>query len=135
MNLGNQNKIIFFIYLTIIFSIFISFNSFSKNLYGYAVTIGALDKITAKFSEFDIEVNGNIKFGTLLIEIFECQKRPPEEIPENFVLLKIEDHVNSDGPIIFFSGWMLSSSPSISSLEHPTYDIWIKDCKVRMDSE
>ena len=127
MNLGNLNnkKIIF------IFIIFFLFSSklYGANLEGDAVTLGALDKITAKFSEFNINVGDTDKFGSLSIEIFKCIKRPPEEIPEDFVLLKIFDEINTDEPKLIFSGWMLSSSRSLSSLEHPTYDIWIKDCK------
>ena len=127
MNLGNLNnkKIIF------IFIIFFLFSSklYGANLEGDVVTLGALDKITAKFSEFNINVGDVDKFGSLSIEIFKCIKRPPEEIPEDFVLLKIFDEINTDEPKLIFSGWMLSSSRSLSALEHPTYDIWIKDCK------
>ena len=34
-----------------------------------------------------------------------------------------------------FQGWMLSFSPTVSPLEHPTYDVWVKDCKIDIDSE
>ena len=120
-----SNNIIIFI-----FSSFFSFNLLATNTNGYAVTLGVLDKITAKFSEFDINVGENLKFGSLNIKVYGCQKRPPEEIPENFILLKIDDEIDKDNPITVFSGWMLSSSPSLSPLEHPTYDIWAKDCKI-----
>ena len=56
------------------------------------------------------------------------QKRPPEELPEDFVLLQIFDYVDDQKPKIVFSGWMLSSSPSLSALEHPVYDIWLVNC-------
>lgn len=126
MKAGNLSKNI----IISIFFYFFSFNLYSANTDGYAVTLGALDKITAKFSEFDINVGESLKFGSLNIKIYECQKRPPEEIPENFILLEINDEININNPITVFSGWMLSSSPSLSPLEHPTYDIWAKDCKI-----
>jgi hypothetical protein len=28
-----------------------------------------------------------------------------------------------------FSGWMFASSPALSALEHPVYDVWVIDCK------
>ena len=31
-------------------------------------------------------------------------------------------------PIDLFSGWMFASSPAVSALEHPVYDIWVVDC-------
>ena len=126
MKFGNLNKILFIFFLFF----FISRKLYSDNLIGSSVTIGALDKITAKFSEFDILITQKKKFGSLLVEIIKCEKRPPEQIPEDFVLLKIYDEINIDKPILIFSGWMLSSSRSISPLEHPTYDIWVKDCKI-----
>lgn len=128
MNLGSLNKIIFLLFLFLF--IFYSNNLLPENAKGYAVTLGALDKITAKFSEFNIKVEDIGKFGSLKIKVFECQKRPPEQIPENFALLKIEDEVNIDESILVFSGWMISSSPSLSPLEHSTYDIWLKDCLI-----
>ena len=27
-----------------------------------------------------------------------------------------------------FSGWMFASSPALSALEHPVYDVWVIDC-------
>ena len=28
-----------------------------------------------------------------------------------------------------FSGWMFASSPALSALDHPVYDIWVLECK------
>ena len=27
-----------------------------------------------------------------------------------------------------FSGWMLASSPALSALDHPRYDVWVLSC-------
>ena len=45
--------------------------------------------------------------------------------PEVSVYLNIYDKKNNDK---LFAGWMLKTLPSVSSLEHPLYDIWINDC-------
>jgi len=128
MSPGNQNKFLFFVNL--IFFIFFTNYVHAENVTGYSVTLGGLDKITAKFTEFQVDVGSSILFGSLKIKIIKCEKRPPEEIPEDFVLLKIDDEINKNSPVNVFSGWMLSSSPSLSPLEHSTYDIWVKDCKI-----
>jgi hypothetical protein len=31
-------------------------------------------------------------------------------------------------PVDLFAGWMFASSPAVSALEHPVYDIWVIDC-------
>ncbi len=28
-----------------------------------------------------------------------------------------------------FSGWMFAASPGLHGVEHPVYDVWLKDCK------
>jgi hypothetical protein len=29
-----------------------------------------------------------------------------------------------------FRGWMFASSPSLNGMQHPTYDVWVIDCKM-----
>ena len=128
MLLGNQiNNFLLSIF---IFSFLLPNQIIAETISGNSVVLGGLDKITAKFTDFEINIGESKKFGTLSIKIFQCRKRPPEEIPEDFVLLTVNDMINPDNPLLIFSGWMFSSSPSLSALEHPTYDIWIKECKI-----
>ncbi len=121
------NKILLFIILNLTL---ISSNLNAENKEGNKVIIGALNKITAKFYDFEINVGNSMKFGTLDIKIIKCIKRPPEEIPEDFVLIKIIENTGINKKNTIFSGWMLSSSPSLSALEHSSYDIWVKKCMV-----
>ena len=125
-------KKIFFILL---FTFLIFNNSYSESLKGHAVAIQILDKITSRLENIEIIVGETIRFGSLQIEIFQCIKRPPEEIPEDFVLMRINDEISSDKFERIFQGWMISSSPAVTPFEHPTYDVWIKDCKIDIDSE
>ena len=109
-------------------------NLFAKPITGNSVVLQVLDKITARISTIEIEVGAKAKYGSIEIEIFHCKKRPPEEVPEDFVLMRIIDEVSSNNFARVFQGWMLSSSPTIAPFEHPTYDVWIKDCKIETDS-
>jgi hypothetical protein len=34
-----------------------------------------------------------------------------------------------------FSGWMLASSPSLSAMDHPVYDVWVLDCMTNADGD
>ena len=109
-------------------------NLLAKPITGNFVVLQVLDKITARISTMEIEVGAKAKYGSIEIEIFHCKKRPPEEVPEDFVLMRIIDEVSSNNFERVFQGWMLSSSPTIAPFEHPTYDVWIKDCKIETDS-
>ena len=110
-------------------------NLLAKPITGNFVVLQVLDKITARISTMEIEVGAKAKYGSIEIEIFYCKKRPPEEVPEDFVLMRIIDEVSSNNFERVFQGWMLSSSPTIAPFEHPTYDVWVKDCRIETDSE
>ena len=115
----------------IIFSLFFFLNF--ANLYaspieGKGVNLQILDKITSEISNIFIKVNDYYQHETLKIEIHACYKRPPEEVPEDFVLLRIFDIDNNYNSNKIFQGWMISSSPSASPLDHPIYDLWVEDC-------
>ena len=110
-------------------------NLLAKPVTGNFVVLQVLDKITARISTMEIEVGAKAKYGSIEIEIFHCKKRPPEEVPEDFVLMRIIDEVSSNNFERVFQGWMLSSSPTIAPFEHPTYDVWVKDCRIETDSE
>jgi len=88
-----------------------------------------LDKITARVSTFEISADNVGYFGTLNITVRSCEKRPPMEPPESAAFVEIADHKAGEKAVKLFTGWMFASSPGLSSLEHPVYDIWILDCK------
>tara|TARA_B100001057_G_scaffold204507_1_gene205186 strand:- start:135 stop:533 length:399 start_codon:yes stop_codon:yes gene_type:complete len=91
-----------------------------------------LDKITARIATVPITLNQPFQFGTLEIELKHCAFTPPEVPPEAAAFLEIRDvgfvdNEESD-KITVFSGWMFASSPSVSSLEHPVYDVTLLAC-------
>lgn len=93
-----------------------------------------LDKITAKVSEFDAPVDRTVRFGTLEISVRACTKRPPEEPPETTAFLEVTDQRPGGEARKLFAGWMFASSPALSALEHPVYDVWVIDCKTSAPS-
>jgi hypothetical protein len=94
-----------------------------------AVVLQGLDKVTARISTIEVPVGGAAKFGSLTIVARACQKSPPEEPPEAAAFLEVTETPASAPPVSLFSGWMFASSPALSALEHPVYDVWVKDCK------
>jgi len=113
-----------------LFVFFLYSTTQAKPTIGYSVEVQILDKITARISTLDILVGSNLKYASLNITIHHCQKRPPEEIPEDFVLIEIKDEISPNNYLSVFNGWMLSSSSTIVPFEHPTYDVWVTDCKI-----
>ena len=93
----------------------------------YAILRG-LDKITAQVTRLDVPVGDTVTFGTLAITVRTCRGTEPEEAPENAGFLEIVDTPPGEAPRLVFSGWMFSSSPSLSALDHPVYDVWVDHC-------
>jgi hypothetical protein len=89
-----------------------------------------LDKVTARISTFEAPVGAITRFGTLQIGVRTCRKRPPEEPPETTAFLEIVDDRPGEPARLVFSGWMFASSPALSALEHPVYDVWVIDCMI-----
>jgi hypothetical protein len=87
----------------------------------------ALDKTTARVKRLPVHVGQVGMFGTLSILVDACRKAPPEDSPESAAFLKITDG-KSDAPQTIFSGWMFASSPALSAMDHPVYDISVVDC-------
>jgi len=88
-----------------------------------------LDKVTARVSTFEAPIDRTVNFGTLRITARACRKRPPEETPESAAFLDIREEKLDETPRRLFGGWMFASSPALSPLEHPVYDVWLLDCK------
>ena len=88
-----------------------------------------LDKVTARVSTLAAPIDQPVSFGTLEITLRACHKTPPEEPPESAAFLEIRER-KPDAPVAtLFVGWMFASSPALSALEHPVYDIWVLDCR------
>lgn len=109
-------------------------------------TLRALDKITGRSVDIRVKADEPIVFGSLNIEMKTCYQTPPELPPESAAFLSIKSTqsvrvetmeegvdaskvstVSEDNPGLF-SGWMFASSPGLSALEHPVYDVWVIRC-------
>jgi len=96
---------------------------------GYTfVTVQGLNKVTARSSVLEIPAGGHIRFGTLDISLRSCWRSPAGSREENAALLDMYEMKPGETPKKLFLGWLFSSSPSLSALEHPFYDITVVKC-------
>ena len=87
--------------------------------------ISILNKITTNVDTLKLPLKENFLYQELKIYPIDCHLSGPYEKTEVGIYLNIH-HKDSKEKI--FNGWMLKSLPSISSMEHPIYDIWVEDC-------
>ena len=101
------------------------------------VVLRTIDKLSARTHTFDVPVEKTVKFGnSLFIKARACRKASPLDKPESAAFLQIWERKPADEKSRWlFSGWMFASSPSLSSLDHPIYDVWVIDCKNAVTSK
>ena len=119
INLGPLIRVTFFFLLPLT----VSAETIEKKYASFKL----LNKTTNKVSTKDILVSSKISWETLNIEVLYCGSTPPTEIPEDYVLVDVYDTINNENTNIY-KGWMISSSPDVTPLENPIYDLWLVDC-------
>ena len=88
----------------------------------------ALDKVTARISPLNADLNKAETFGALRVTARACYSRGPTEPPKTSTFVEI-DEVMLDGAVRrIFSGWMFAESPGLNALEHPVFDLWLTAC-------
>lgn len=94
-----------------------------------SVKLQGLDKSVGRTITFEAMVGSTIQYGPLFIKIHACRKAPPIEKPESAAFLQIwEVPPGAQKSEWAFSGWMFASSPALSAMDHPVYDVWVLDC-------
>ncbi|NLS03243.1 DUF2155 domain-containing protein [Rhizobium sp. P32RR-XVIII] len=92
-----------------------------------------LDKITGRITTFDVYVNETVQFGALQVTPKACYSRDQTEAQKIDGFVEV-DEITLDRKIRrIFSGWMFADSPGLNAVEHPIYDVWLKDCKQNSD--
>lgn len=82
-----------------------------------------LDKVAGATELLVVPIGKAVEFRSIHLLVLACYRQPPERTPESAAWIE----VYKDGDNLF-KGWMFASSPALSSMEHPVYDVWLVDC-------
>ena len=94
------------------------------------VNLKALDKITAKTSTMKLAIGEKKFFGALEIKALKCQYSKSSDFIDTVAYLQVKDLSSKDNNQVFlFNGWTFASSPTLRSIDHPIYDLWIINCE------
>jgi len=91
-------------------------------------TIQVLNKITAKAEKISLQAKKPLIINNIEIILHKCWQAPSYQRPETKILLEVLQNDNNQNKKTIFYGWLFASSPSLSSLEHPIYDIVALNC-------
>ena len=91
------------------------------------VLFQVLNKITARVKQYKVRVGNSLDFENIKIIPRTCWKTPSNDIDDNQAIFEI---IDNNSLLTIFKGWLFSSNTSLNSLEHPFYDIELRNCFV-----
>lgn len=100
-------------------------------------TIGLLNKRNNVSVDFEMRPGEEREEGRVIVRLAACERTAPWEMPQEtgaFVQLDVLER-GEDEHTRVFSGWLFKQSPSLNVVEHPVYDVWIKDCAMSFPGE
>ena len=86
-----------------------------------------LDKLTSAVTDLDLSNGQSQTVGRLTVVLDSCRFPSGNQTAEAEAHLTI---IDAGSPTPVFSGWMIASSPALSALDHPRYDVWVIRCDV-----
>ena len=104
-------------------------------------TLGLLNKRNNLEQDVVLKPGEAKRFGNVVVKLASCERTLPWESPAEtgaFVQVFVEEREAADKPLAWrtaFSGWLFKNSPSLNVVEHPVYDVWVKDCAMKFPGE
>ncbi len=104
-------------------------------------TLGLLNKRNNISREFELSPGETRRVGDVVIRLAACERTAPWETTNEtgaFVQVTVRDRPDADSQLEWrriFSGWLFRNSPSLNVVEHPVYDVWVKDCAMSFPGE
>ena len=100
-------------------------------------TIGLLNKRNNETRNFEMTPGDSERIGNVIIKLDACERTAAWEMPQEtgaFVQVSVQERGSDDFAQVF-SGWLFKNSPSLNVVEHPIYDVWVKDCAMSFPGE
>lgn len=104
-------------------------------------TLGFLNKRNNITQDIVLRSGESRRIGNAIVKLATCEKTAPWEDPPEigaFVQLFVEERATTEQPLAWhkvFSGWLFRNAPSLNVVEHPVYDVWVKDCAMTFPGE
>jgi hypothetical protein len=100
-------------------------------------TIGLLNKRNNVSKDFELRPGETVEEGPVILRLSACERTAPWEMPQEtgaFVQVDVLERGQSEHTRVF-SGWLFKESPSLNVVEHPIYDVWVKNCAMRFPGD
>lgn len=85
-----------------------------------------LDKVSGETTDIEIARGATLPFGRLAVTMSDCRYPAGDPSANAYAHLTI---AYAETGAVAFDGWMVASSPALSALDDPRYDVWLIRCK------
>ncbi|WBU59567.1 DUF2155 domain-containing protein [Paracoccus albus] len=93
---------------------------------GNGAILRALDKVSSDIRDLQLAPGEAAEVGRLTVRLGECRYPTDDPNSDAYAQMVITDR-NSGATL--FDGWMVASSPALSSLDDARYDVWVLGCQ------
>lgn len=104
-------------------------------------TIGLLNKRNNLVRDLTLKPGESRRVDNVIVKLSACERTAPWENPPEtgaFVQVFVEQRATVREQLKWykvFSGWLFRNQPALSIVEHPIYDVWVKDCGMKFPGE
>jgi len=104
-------------------------------------TLGLINKRNNLSRDIELSPGETRRVDDVVIRLSACERTAPWESPAEvgaFVQVFVNEERDPEAEPEFqrvFSGWLFKNSPSLNVVEHPIYDVWVKDCAMSFPGE
>ncbi len=94
--------------------------------------VGLLNKRNGLWRDLEMKPGEARRIGDVVVRLRACEMTAPwehEKLTGAFVQLLVNDTDKKWRR--YFSGWLYKETPSLNVVEHPVYDVWTKECRMR----
>ncbi|MEO1196764.1 MAG: DUF2155 domain-containing protein [Pseudomonadota bacterium] len=92
---------------------------------GTGAVLRWLDKVSGDVRDIELAPGEVQRLGRLDVALGECRYPEANASGDAYAWVDIRSVGREETD---FSGWMLASSPALSALDHPRYDVWVIRC-------
>ncbi len=102
--------------------------------------LGLLNKRNGIVRDLTLKPGQSIRVKDVVVRLRACETSAPweaERLTGAFVQVFVRKPGSAEDanwPRVF-SGWLFKNSPSLNVVEHPVYDVWVKDCAMKFPGE
>lgn len=84
-----------------------------------------IDRINGEVFELIVPSGETARIRDIALKLNSCRYPVGNPAGDAFASMEIWE---SETGTYLFNGWMVASSPALSAMDHPRYDIWVMRC-------